>query len=94
MGMVRGVPLVIALAKMAHQVNEVAMLYCDLTFEFVLFGFFCVSTTLYMFVLWILATAPSSDKILCTPFFRIIISTGTLDIIAACSNYFLTKFRL
>jgi hypothetical protein len=72
----------------------VDMIACNLTFEFALFGCYCISTPLYMFVLWVLARAPSSDKILCTPFFRIVISTGTLDIIVASSNYFATKFRL
>ncbi len=70
------------------------MLACDLTFEYVLFGCYCISTPLYMLVLWVLARVPSSDKVLCTPFFRIIISTGTLDIIVASTNYFVTKFRL
>jgi hypothetical protein len=82
------------LTRQTYQHLTTDMIACDLSFEYVLFGCFCVSTPLYMFVLWILVRAPSSDKILCSSFFRIIISAGTVDIIVACSNYFANKFRL
>jgi hypothetical protein len=70
------------------------MLACDLSYDYFLFVCYCISTPIYIVVLWVLARAPSSDKILCTPFFRIVISTGILDIIVSSCNYFATKFRL
>jgi hypothetical protein len=70
------------------------MLACDLSFEHFLFACYSVSTPLYIFVLWVLARAPSSDKILCTPFFRIVVSTGIVDVVVATTSYVGTKFRL
>jgi hypothetical protein len=70
------------------------MLACDLSFEYFLFACYSVSTPLYIFVLWVIARAPSSDNILCAPFFRIVLSTGIVDVVVATTSYLGMKFQL
>uniref|UniRef100_A0A914WDW4 G-protein coupled receptors family 1 profile domain-containing protein n=1 Tax=Plectus sambesii TaxID=2011161 RepID=A0A914WDW4_9BILA len=70
------------------------MVYFDLTFEYILFGCFCISMPLYLLVLVTLVRTPKSDVILGSSFFLIVLSTGIADVIAAFLTYFCVKFRL
>ena len=69
------------------------MLACNLSFEYFLFACYCASTPLYIIVCYVLGRVPSSDKILGNSFFRIVISTGIVDIVYATTIYFGLNFR-
>uniref|UniRef100_A0A914WRR5 G-protein coupled receptors family 1 profile domain-containing protein n=1 Tax=Plectus sambesii TaxID=2011161 RepID=A0A914WRR5_9BILA len=69
------------------------MVYFDLSLEYVLFGCFCVSVPLYIFVLVNLALVPKSDAALGSSFFRIVLSTGIADVLTAIQTYAYFKFR-
>lgn len=66
----------------------------DLSFEYVLFGCFCISMPLYLIVLVNLTRYRKSNTALSSPFFQIVLSTGTADVIAALHTYAYIKFQL
>lgn len=69
------------------------MTHFDLTFEYTLFGCFCVSLPLYIYLLIRLAFVPNSDAVLGSSFFKIVLSTGIADVLTAIQSYTYFKFR-